>query len=383
MGWLRTSALVVVRTTWILVSVALMVAAGVAWATYQDLDEGVRRSKAIAPDSPKSVGALNILVMGLTTRLDLNGEPLPDAVLAQLQAGESDRGGYNANTLMLLHIPNDGSQATALSVPRDNFVDLQGIPGGPVRGKIKEAYGRAKIAEETRLRAEGVRDTHELEFLGREAGRRAQVETVRTFLDVPIDHIAEVSLAGFYFLAGALGGIEVCVNNATHDPMSGADLVAGKQTLNASQALAFVRQRHGLKNGDLDRTRRQQAFIAAVLHKVRSQAASVLPGLVDVAKQNVVVDEGIELFDFAVRMSNLTGGRMRYETLPIEDTQTVDGESINIVDTQKVRAKVAESLNPQPTPKKPEAPAASKAAPPVNQPAAPPPPPPTPIPCVD
>ncbi|MFC5099467.1 hypothetical protein [Kibdelosporangium philippinense] len=137
MKWLRTSALVMVRTTWIIVAVALMVAAGVGWATYQDIDEGVRRSNAIAPDAPRSEHAVNILVMGLTTRLDLNGDPLPDAVLAQLQAGESDRGGYNANTLMLLHIPNDGSQATALSVPRDNFVDLYGIPGSPVKERSK------------------------------------------------------------------------------------------------------------------------------------------------------------------------------------------------------------------------------------------------------
>lgn len=327
-----------VRTTWIIVAVALMVAAGVGWATYQDIDEGVRRSNAIAPDAPRSEHAVNILVMGLTTRLDLNGDPLPDAVLAQLQAGESDRGGYNANTLMLLHIPNDGSQATALSVPRDNFVDLYGIPGSPVKGKIKEAYGRAKIAEETKLRAGGLPDKHELEFLGREAGRRAQIQTVSTFLDVPIDHIAEVSLAGFYYLAGALNGIEVCVNNATSDPMSGANLVAGRQVLNASQALAFVRQRHGLKNGDLDRTRRQQAFIAAVMHRIRTQGAATLPGLVDVAKQNVVVDDRVELLDFAMRMSNVTGGRMTYLTLPIEDTQTVDGESINIVDPHKIRA---------------------------------------------
>ncbi|ONI73437.1 transcriptional regulator [Actinosynnema sp. ALI-1.44] len=377
---MRVPALIVVRTTWILVSIVLMVAAGVAWATYQDLNEGVRRSRAIAPDAPRSTGAVNILVMGLTTRLDLNGEPLPDAVLSQLQAGESDRGGYNANTLMLLHIPNDGSQASALSIPRDNFVELHGVPGEPIKGKIKEAYGRAKIAEESRLRSQGARSPRELEYLGREAGRRAQIETVRAFLDVPIDHMAEVSLAGFYYLAGALGGVEVCVNNATQDTYSGSNLVAGKQTLNASQALAFVRQRHGLKNGDLDRTRRQQAFIASVMHKIRAQGSSALPGLVDVAKQNVVVDEGIELFDFALRMSNLTGGRMAFQTLPIEHTETVDGESINIVDTHKVRRVVAEIVDP---------PARKQQKPPAPVPAAPaeaqPPPPPTAdsIPCVD
>ncbi|MBP2321585.1 LCP family protein required for cell wall assembly [Kibdelosporangium banguiense] len=380
----RRSVLVVVRTMWILVSIVMMVAAGVAWATYQDLDTGVRRSKAIPPDAARSVGAMNLLVMGLTTRLDLNGDPLPDDILAQLQAGESDRGGYNANTLMLLHIPNDGSQATALSVPRDNFVDLHGVPGAPVKGKIKEAYGRAKIAEETRLRAAGLQDLHELEYRGREAGRRAQIETVSTFLDVPIDHMAEVSLAGFYYLARALGGIEVCVNNATRDPMSGSDLVAGRQTLNASQALAFVRQRHGLKNGDLDRTRRQQAFIAAVTYKLRGQGAAtdpkILSGLMDVAKQNVVLDEGMDLFDFALRASSLTGGRMTYLTLPIEDTQTVDGESINIVDVTKVRKQVGAMIGPNlAKPSSPPPTTATTTAPTTTS----APPPPAAIPCVD
>ncbi|CAM3872771.1 LCP family protein [Kibdelosporangium persicum] len=162
-------------------------------------------------------------------------------------------------------------------------------------------------------------------------------------------------------------------------PLSGANLTAGRQTLNASQALAFVRQRHGLHNGDLDRTRRQQAFVAAVMHKVRSEGAALLPGLVDVAKQNVVVDEGIELFDFAIRMSNLTRGRMTYLTLPIERTETVDGESINIVDPHKVRAAVAEMLNP--APKKQEKP--ETAPPPADVPAAPANQAPAPIPCVD
>ena len=50
-------------------------------------------------------------------------------------------------------------------------------------------------------------------------------------------------------------------------------MVAGRQTLNGAQALAFVRQRHGLTNGDLDRTHRQQAVIDYVLWKLRSQGA--------------------------------------------------------------------------------------------------------------
>jgi hypothetical protein len=94
------------------------------------------------------------------------------------------------------------------------------------------------------------------------------------------------------------------------------------------------------------------------------------------------VDEGIELFDFAVRMSNLTRGRMTYQTLPIERTETVDGESINIVDPHKVRTAVAEMLDP--APKKHEKPETQPAVPvtpaaPATQAPAPQ----DPIPCVD
>ena len=58
---------------------------------------------------------------------------------------------------------------------------------------------------------QGVIDRQALETAGREAGRKETVQTVRDFLGVPIDHFAEVNLAGFYDMASALGGVQVCV----------------------------------------------------------------------------------------------------------------------------------------------------------------------------
>ena len=82
----------------------------------------------------------------------------------------------------------------------------------------------------------------------------------------PVDHFAEVNLAGFYELAQAFGGIEACVKpwdggKNLHDANSGANLKMGYQHLGAAQALAFVRERDNLPNGDLDRTHRQQAVL--------------------------------------------------------------------------------------------------------------------------
>ncbi len=319
---------VLARSVWIVLSAVLLAVAGISWATYEDLDEGLRRSRAIGPDAPRSSGgAVNILLLGLTTRLDLDGSELPDRELGRLHAGESDRGGYNANTLMLVHVPGDGSRATALSIPRDTVVDLVGVPGEEPRGKIKEAYGRAKASAEQRLLAEGVVEPAELEHRGREAGRAAQIATVREFLDVPIDHFGELSMISFYRLTRNLGGVEVCLNEATKDRFSGADFAAGRQRLDAAQALAFVRQRHGLAGGDISRTRRQQAYIAAIMHKLRDegQLASIatVRALVRTAKENIVLDEDWDLLDFARQAPSLTGGNVLYHTLPIADRATV------------------------------------------------------------
>ena len=340
-GHHRTAFHVLFRTVWACLCAAVLAAAGIAWSTVSTISTGVERSYAIPDDAPRSVSGTNILIMGLTTRLDLHGEPLPDDVLRRLQAGESDRGGYNANTLMLLHIPTSGP-AVAMSVPRDDLVPLSS--GG--EGKIKEAYGRAKVAEENRLRAAGTHDRRELERAGREAGRRAQVRTVSEFLNQPIDHLVELSLIGFFHIAEGLGGVDVCLKKATADPLSGANFPAGPQHLDAGQALSFVRQRHGLPNGDLDRTRRQQAFLSAVAKRVKGADLAAVQALIDMAKQDVVLDARFDLAEFARRLPS----EVRFDTLPIEGGATLGGLNVNQVDRDKVRAKVTELATAPPPP---------------------------------
>ncbi|GLZ33919.1 hypothetical protein Lesp02_61070 [Lentzea sp. NBRC 105346] len=320
----------------------MLVVSGVAWSTVSEIETGVQRSHAIPADAPRSANGVNILIMGLTTRLDLDGRPLPDDLLERMRAGESDRGGYNANTLILVHLPHDGTAAVAMSVPRDNLVPLHGVSEGPGEGKIKEAYGRAKEIEERRLRAAGVGDPRELEFGGREAGRRAQVQTVSAFLGAPIDHLVEVSLVGFFHIADALGGVDVCLNRAVRDRMSGADFPAGPQHLDAAQALSFVRQRHGLANGDLDRTRRAQAFLAYLGQRIRSADVTAVRGLIDAAKQDVVLSDGLDLVALAEHLPPA----VRFHTLSVEGGATVNGQDVNKVDQGKVQAEVAGIISP-------------------------------------
>ena len=184
----------------------------------------------------------------------------------------------------------------------------------------------------------------ELETKGREAGRTATLRAVRNLTGVPIDYFAEINLAGFYDLAQSLGGVEVCLNHAVYDSYSGADFPAGRQRLDAEQALAFVRQRHGLENGDLDRTHRQQAFLSSVMRQLQDSGTftdlSRLKSLMAVARKDVVLSSGWDE-DLFHRMGALAGGAIEYRTLPVVRYDTIDGQDVNIVDPAAIKAEVA------------------------------------------
>lgn len=329
----------------------VLLAGATAWYLYDDLASSIGSSDALEGAEKSRFGDTNILLMGLDSRRDQNGEDLPPAILDKLHAGASSEvGGYNTNTLILLHVPGDGGRAKAFSVPRDDFVDLHGVPGFTGQAKIKEAYGRAKAKVEEQLAAKGVTDRRQLEREGREAGRKAEIETVRTFLGVPIDHFAELNLAGFYHLADALGGVPVCLNHAVKDKNSGADFSAGRHTLNGQESLAFVRQRMGLTMGDLDRTKRQQAFLAGATYKLNQAGTFTDPvklmKLIDSAKQDVVTDRGWDLLSFVKQAKNLSGGNVEFVTLPIERFDRNHGAEINVVDDMKIKRFIAERIGP-------------------------------------
>ena len=318
----------------------VLAAAGTGWYMDRTILGTLSTSDALAGLGGRAEADQNILLMGLDSRKDMNGNDLPESILDKLHAGSSsDIGGYNTNTLILLHVPVDGSRAVALSIPRDDYVNL---PEGLGQHKIKEAYGRAKALAEQQARQSGVNDKAQLERIGREAGRKAAIEAVQDLLGVQVDHFAEINLAGFYDLADALGGVTVCLRQPAHDDYSGANFPAGVQTLDGQQALEFVRQRHNLAGGDLDRTHRQQAFLASAVAKLDSEGVfgdlSKLDALLDVAHRDVVVDSGFNPLTFLRQAGAVTSGKVSFYTLPIEGFGTEGGESVNLIDPAKVRA---------------------------------------------
>ncbi|MFD7587621.1 LCP family protein [Kitasatospora sp. NPDC059811] len=355
------------RTLACTVSVAVLGASGFTWYEYRSLDDGMTKSTALSeakknapPHLDKSV---NLLLIGLDSRKDMDGNDLPKQFVEdELHAGSSEIGGYNTNALIVLHIPANGGKVTALSVPRDDYVQTLGADGK--MHKIKEAYGIAKVAAEQKLAGKGLSKA-DLERQSREAGRSATIQTVQGFLDVPIDHFAEVNLIGFYDIAKAVEPIQVCLNHPVDDPITartvahegggtGLKLPAGISSLNAAQALSFVRQRHHLANGDLDRTHRQQAFISSVEYRLKQQGIlndfGQMQKLFGVVKKDVVIDNEWNILDFAQQAPNLTGGNVEFNTLPITGFKTVGGQEVNTVNPELIKKIVRQLFNREPAP---------------------------------
>ena len=253
-------------------SALVLVLNGTAWGLYRDVTSGIVTTDVIMSGS--GGGPQDILLVGVDSRTDAQGNPLPQEVLEQLHTGGDNPRVLNSDTIILLHVPEGGAAAVAFSIPRDSYVDIPGYR----QDKINAAYPAVQALTAERLVGEGVRDRARIDAEAAKAGRTALIGSVERLTGVTVDHYAEINLLGFYNLTKAVGGVDVCLKNAVDEPLSGARFPAGPLTVSGADALAFVRQRHGLPEGDLSRIRRQQVFLAAVADKVLAGGHADRPG---------------------------------------------------------------------------------------------------------
>ncbi len=372
----RASAgLIVGRIVTSLVAIALLAISGFAWATVgstpHNASDATKQAGTVgvvpqtttdaAGNVVKVAGTgMNILIVGSDARTDANGNPLSPAELKAVST-QLDGGGVSTDTIMIVHVPGNGEKATAISIPRDSWIPASvtqapGVVGpysdgteGPYKpNKINSFYGTAKAYEQQYLVSKGVTDKAELERRSNEAGRTMLIKVLQQFTGIKIDHYAEVNLISFYLLSKAVGGVPVCLVKATKDRQSGADFPAGHFEVEGSSALSFVRQRHGLPGGDLDRIKRQQMFLASAANKILSvgtlTSPSKLSALIDAADRSVVLDSGFNLLSFAQQMIGLTSGKITFTTVPTHGDQPGVNTSALKVDPTEVRALFAKLM---------------------------------------
>jgi hypothetical protein len=154
-----------------------------------------------------------------------------------------------------------------------------------------------------------------------------------------------------------VGGVEVNLCAPAKESDSGVDLPAGVQTIQGEQALAFVRQRHGLPRGDFDRIVRQQTFMAGMIRKMLSDNVLLDLGkqrrLVEAAADAMTVDEDLKLLDLAAQMQSIRPDSIRFQTVPNlgTDRDPDAGSIVRLEDERTLRAFFADlSAEPEPAP---------------------------------
>ncbi|SDF42777.1 transcriptional attenuator, LytR family [Blastococcus aurantiacus] len=336
-------------------SLVLLIGSGWGWYLGQVADASVNRTDAIPTDGNTGGGgsAMNLLLVGNDSRTTLSKE-----LQSELHTGGDQ--GFNTDTMILVHVPADGSRASFVSFPRDSYVEIPGY--GKDKLNAAYAYGRQNAPE----------GASEEEKSGQ--GAQLLVQTISGLTGLKIDHYAEVDLLGFFNLTEVVGGVEVNLCRAVDDrKYSGAVFPAGPQVISGADAVKFVRQRHGLPRVDLDRIVRQQVFIGGVLRKMLSEDVMLDLGrqrqLAEAASKALTVDRDLELLDLAQQMQSVTAGSIEFQTIPIvtPDGRDEDGRSIVQLEDQETLHAFFADLSAEPekpgTPSTPTSEAPPTAAP--------------------
>jgi LCP family protein required for cell wall assembly len=312
-----------------ILSVVVLVASGLMWFLYRDFTGKVGRVNAIGRTADDVDGRdQNILLVGSDDRTNATPEELRELSTTRVASNSTD-------TMILVHVPADGRKATAVSFPRDSYVEIPGYG----RHKLNSAYING-ATDGGRSKADPDR------------GRQLLVQTISELSGLHVDHYVEVDLLGFYRITKAIGGVEVCLRKAQKEPDSGIDLPAGRSVIEGKQALSFVRQRKGLPNGDLDRIVRQQYFLGATFRKMTSVGVLGNPiklkRLLDAVGSSLRMDADLDPLQLARQVRGLAAGNVEFKTVPNLGTATRGGASVVLLDEDKLPAFFRSIANPAP-----------------------------------
>lgn len=259
-------------------------------------------------------------------------DTLTPAQQAEFHTGSSAAiSGARTDTIMILHYGNTGPDL--ISIPRDSYV---AIPA------YKDSKGGAHSAQHNKINA-----AYDL------GGSQLLVQTVEQNFGIRIDHYLEIGFLGIVNMVNEAGGVNLCLKSAIHDSYSGANLNAGCQTLNGTQALAYVRSRYSLPNSDISRMSDQQGFIKAMV------SASVRPGIylnpfafypfLNAVLNSVAADDGTglsDLIDMAWHAKPLGSSGGTVGTMPIaSESYVVSGIGDSVQIDQTRAAEVIAAVN--------------------------------------
>ncbi|MFD7494138.1 LCP family protein [Streptomyces sp. NPDC059832] len=289
-------------------SILVLGAAGLGWIFFE-LNGNIDTFSAdgISGDRPEAAKGENVLVIGSDARTGGN---------SALGGGDKDDIG-RSDTAFLLHVYADRRHAVAVSIPRDTLVTIPPckLPDGSWTGtRTNTMFNAAYSVGQT---AKG--------------SPACTQNTVEELTGLRVDHTVVVDFKGFAELTDVVGGVKVCLPQDIHQKdlnpnrTTRGKLLFGKgeQTVSGQKALDYVRIRHGIGDGsDIGRIKRQQAFVASLITRVKSDGLTptkLLP-LADAATKSMTVDPGLgsadKLISFAMSLRDIDLHNTKFVTIP-------------------------------------------------------------------
>jgi LCP family protein required for cell wall assembly len=289
----------------VLMAVVLVGGSLIVYDKYRTVWDGINRVN-VSGDlqgkrPPADPNALNLLLIGSDSRSGVNGRI----------GGSQGISGARSDTVIVVHIAPGAHQVVVLSIPRDSVV--------PILSCTPEAGTTGQTAQPAS-------DIEQINASFAYGGPGCLWKTIEQTTGIHINDFIELTFIGFERVIDALGGVEVCLPEAVHDPMSQLNLSAGRHHVWGKQALAFWRTREDLGMGDdPQRIQRDQFLMASLLqgieHSSLLHSPSTMLRVIDTLTGHgfVTTDTGLStqrMLQLAEDLRGISTEQVQFVTVP-------------------------------------------------------------------
>ncbi len=195
------------------------------------------------------------------------------------------------DTIIIASIDPIHDEAALLSIPRDLYVQREGLGSMKINEVFPNERNRA-IAEQATTRQAEVR------------GYRAIQDTVSHVTGIPMHYYVSIDIDGFRRAIDTVGGVTIDVEQQVYDVLvlDGQRYVlnvqSGEQDFDGLRAMAYVRSRKTSTRGDFDRSERQRELLIALKNEIVSSGTWSNPnrisGLFNDFSDNVTTSFGLD-----------------------------------------------------------------------------------------
>jgi LCP family protein required for cell wall assembly len=238
--WLKRFLLAILLT-------ALIIGLWLGWGFYRDA------AKLTGNNNPLQVASMFFPTKLKTTNGRVN------ILVAGYSADDPGHAGADlTDSIMLLSIDPDGKSATVISIPRDLYVNIDGVG----YSKINAAYEYGSDFNQPGYPA---------------GGMGLLAKTIKQTLDVDVNYYGLINYEAFKSAVNAVGGVQVNIASTDprglYDPNTSVKLPNGPAALDGQTALNIARSRgdgygsYGFALGDFERTKLQQDILLALKDK--------------------------------------------------------------------------------------------------------------------